>query len=66
MSTKSLSGASGQGLATGAAIGLIFGLLLNNLVWGLVIGASMGLVFGSTLECDRRKASSGIDVEGDE
>lgn len=58
MSMKSLSGASGQGLAIGAAIGLIFGLLLNNLIWGLIIGASIGLIFGSTLESDRRKASS--------
>jgi len=66
MSTKILPEASGQGLAIGAALGMIFGLMLNQLVWGLIIGASIGLIFGSTIESDRRKASSSIDVEGDE
>ena len=66
MSAKNLSRASGQGLATGAAIGLIFGLMLNQLVWGLIIGASIGLVFGLALAYTGRKASVASTMKGGE
>jgi len=66
MSKKSLSGASGQGLAIGAAIGMIFGQMLNQLVWGLIIGASIGLIFGSALEYTGQEASVVSTMNGDE
>lgn len=64
MSKKSLSGASGQGLVTGAALGMIFGQMLGQLVWGLVIGASMGLIFGSALDNTGREASLESTMKG--
>ena len=42
---------AGSGLAIGAAIGMIFGLMLfENLAWGCVIGAAMGLVMGAAID----------------
>ena len=42
---------AGSGLAIGAAIGMIFGLLLfENLAWGCVIGAAVGLVMGAAID----------------
>ena len=41
----------GSGLAIGAAIGMIFGLMLfENLAWGCVIGAAVGLVIGAAID----------------
>jgi uncharacterized membrane protein len=52
---------AGSGLAIGAAIGMIFGLLLfENLAWGCVIGAAVGLVMGAAIDAQRRhKTDSG-------
>ena len=42
---------AGSGLAIGAAIGMIFGLMLfENLAWGCVIGAALGLVIGAAID----------------
>ena len=42
---------AGAGLAIGAAIGMIFGLMLfENLAWGCVIGAAVGLVMGAAID----------------
>ena len=46
---------AGSGLAIGAAIGMIFGLMLfENLAWGCVIGAALGLVIGAAIDAQRR------------
>lgn len=42
---------AGSGLAIGAAIGMIFGLMLfENLAWGCAIGAAVGLVMGAAID----------------
>ncbi len=42
---------AGAGLAIGAAIGMIFGLmLLENLALGCAIGAAVGLVMGALID----------------
>jgi uncharacterized membrane protein len=42
---------AGAGLAIGAAIGMIFGLMLfENLVLGSAIGAGVGLVIGAAID----------------
>jgi len=42
---------AGSGLAIGAAIGMIFGLLLfENLAWGCVIGSALGLLIGAAID----------------
>ena len=47
---------AGSGLAIGAAIGMIFGLLLfENLAWGCVIGAAVGLVVGAAIDAHERR-----------
>ncbi|MBL7066064.1 MAG: glycine zipper family protein [Anaerolineae bacterium] len=46
---------AGAGLAIGAAIGMIFGLMLfENLAWGCVIGTAVGLVIGAAIDAQRR------------
>ena len=51
MKTNKSAYYAGAGLATGAAIGMIFGLLLfENLAWGCVIGAAVGLVVGAAID----------------
>ena len=45
---------AGSGLAIGAAIGMVFGLMLfENLAWGCVIGAAVGLVVGAAIDAQR-------------
>ena len=47
---------AGSGLAIGAAIGMIFGLMLfENLAWGCAIGAALGLVIGAALDAHERR-----------
>jgi len=47
---------AGSGLAIGAAIGMIFGLMLfENLAWGCVIGAAVGLVMGAAIDAQERR-----------
>jgi len=47
---------AGSGLAIGAAIGLIFGLMLfENMAWGCVIGAAVGLVMGAAIDAHERR-----------
>ena len=47
---------AGSGLAIGAAIGMIFGLLLfEDLAWGCVIGAAAGLLIGAVIDAYERK-----------
>jgi uncharacterized membrane protein len=47
---------AGAGLAIGAAIGMIFGLMLfENLAWGCVIGAAVGLVMGAAIDAHERR-----------
>jgi hypothetical protein len=45
-----------SGLAVGAAIGMIFSLLLlENLAWGCVVGAAVGLVIAAAIDAHERK-----------
>ena len=47
---------AGAGLAIGAAIGMIFGLLLfENLAFGCAIGAGVGLVMGAAIDAYERR-----------
>jgi len=47
---------AGGGMGVGAAIGMIFGLLLfENLAWGCVIGAGVGLVMGAAIDAHERR-----------
>jgi uncharacterized membrane protein len=39
----------------GAALGLIFGLALDNLVLGMIIGAALGTVAGAVFESYRKR-----------
>lgn len=52
---------AGSGLAIGAAIGMIFGLMLfENMAWGCVIGAAIGLVIGAVIDAQgHHEADSG-------
>lgn len=46
---------AGAGLAIGAAVGMIFGLLLfENLAMGSAIGAGVGLVMGAAIDAQMR------------
>jgi len=45
---------AGSGLAIGAAVGMIFGLMLfENLALGSAIGAAAGLVMGAAIDARR-------------
>jgi len=45
---------AGAGLTIGAAIGMIFGLMLfENLALGSAIGAAVGLVMGAAIDAQR-------------
>jgi uncharacterized membrane protein len=47
---------AGAGLAIGAAIGMIFGLMLfENLALGYVIGAAVGLIMGAAIDAHERR-----------
>jgi len=52
---------AGAGLAIGASIGMIFGLLLfEDLAWGCVIGCAVGLIMGAATDALRgRETDSG-------
>lgn len=46
----------GSGMAIGAALGLIFGMLLfDKIALGLVFGAAIGLVIGSIVDMQAKK-----------
>jgi uncharacterized membrane protein len=50
---------TGSGIVIGAAIGLIFGLLLlENIVSGLIIGAAAGLIIGAIIDGMRGRSIS--------
>jgi len=47
---------AGAGLAIGAAIGMIFGLMLfENQAMGIAIGAALGLVIGAAIDAHERR-----------
>ena len=46
-SKKEMANGAGMGLAIGAGIGLIFGILTDNVGIAVGVGAALGLVFGS-------------------
>jgi len=47
---------AGAGLAIGAAIGMIFGLMLfENQALGCAIGAAVGLVMGAAIDAHERR-----------
>ena len=47
---------AGAGLAIGAGVGMIFGLLLfENLALGSAIGAAVGLVMGAAIDAHERR-----------
>jgi len=47
---------AGAGLAIGAGVGMIFGLMLfESLSWGCVIGAAVGLVVGAAIDAYERR-----------
>lgn len=54
---KKSSSFAGLGIALGASLGFIFGLLLfeDNLAVGIGIGVALGLIIGSAMDA-RRKA----------
>ena len=55
LSSRRIAHYAGSGLAIGAAIGMIFGLLLfEDLTWGCIIGAGVGLVIGATIDVQMR------------
>ncbi len=39
----------GLGLVAGAAVGIVIGLLTDNLAMGLLVGAGVGLVLGAVV-----------------
>ena len=46
---------AGEGMAIGAAIGMIFGLMLfENLALGCAIGTAVGLLMGAAIDAQRR------------
>ena len=46
---------AGPGLAIGAVVGMIFGLMLfENLAWGPAIGAAVDLVIGAPIDAQTR------------
>ena len=45
----------GTWLATGAGIGVTFGIIFNNLAIGILMGAALGLVFGAALSQKNKK-----------
>jgi hypothetical protein len=46
----------GAAIAIGAALGIIFGTMLDNLALGLACGAGLGTVAGAILEARSRRA----------
>ena len=47
---------AGSGLAIGAAIGMIFGLMLfDNQALGIAVGAALGLVMGAAIDAHERR-----------
>lgn len=53
---------AGSGLAVGAAIGMIFGLLLfEDLAWGCFIGAALGLLIGAAIDAYKRRETETDD-----
>lgn len=47
---------AGTGLAIGAAIGMIFGLMLfENLALGCATGAALGLIVGAAIDAHNRR-----------
>ena len=55
---------AGSGLAIGAALGMIFGLMLfEELAWGCAIGAAAGLVIGAAIDAQGR-CETGTDEKG--
>ncbi len=53
---------AGSGLAIGAAIGMIFGLMLfENLALGSAIGAAVGLVMGAAIDAQGRRETDSDD-----
>ena len=45
----------GAGLAMGAGIGTVFGILFDNLAIGIIFGAALGLVFGTALSQKKKR-----------
>jgi uncharacterized membrane protein len=41
--------AVGMGLVLGSAVGIISGIIFNNIGLGIAFGAALGLIFGSVL-----------------
>ena len=53
---------AGSGLAIGAGIGMIFGLLLfENLAWGCVIGSALGLLIGAAIDAQKSRETGTDD-----
>ena len=50
---------AGAGIPIGAALGLIFGMLLfDNLIFGAGIGAALGLIIGAIIDAQQKKDES--------
>ena len=46
---------AGIGLVIGAALGLLFGTMFNQIVLGIGVGAALGLVFGYAITDKKKK-----------
>jgi uncharacterized membrane protein len=47
---------AGFGISVGAALGMIFGMLLfENLIFGAGIGATLGLIIGASIDAQQKK-----------
>lgn len=48
---------AGLGISIGAALGLIFGMMLfDNLALGIGVGVSLGLIFGAAMDSQKNKS----------
>ncbi|MDD1658000.1 MAG: hypothetical protein LUQ41_05995 [Methanomicrobiales archaeon] len=48
---------AGIGLVIGVALGLLFGMMVNQIGLGIALGAALGLVFGFSI--GKKKGTSG-------
>lgn len=50
---------TGVGLSVGAALGLLFGMLISPFWWGPLAGASLGLIVGAIIDAQAARRRPG-------